>query len=71
MGIGHTWHLQLHTLSEEEKGQLIYDREFRRAGGRQRGSSLAFPLKTALIQCPQIVHMHSRGVCIFEKCVKI
>lgn len=23
MGIGHTWHLQLHTLSEAEKSQLI------------------------------------------------
>lgn len=33
MGIGHTWHLMLHTLSEEEKGRLIYDSELRRAGG--------------------------------------
>lgn len=32
MGIGHTWHLLLHTLSEDEKGQLIYDSEFRKAG---------------------------------------
>lgn len=32
MAIGHTWRLQLHTLSEEERGQLIYNSGFSVAG---------------------------------------
>lgn len=42
MGIGHTWHLQLHTLSEAEKGQLIYYSELSRVA---EGAIEAFPFK--------------------------
>lgn len=49
MGIGHTWHLQLHSLSGKEKGQLI--------NGSSAGWERKLSLKTALIHPSQ---MYSR-----------
>lgn len=68
MGIGHTWHLQLHTLSGEEKGHLIYDSKFRRAGEAvSHFPFLSFPFEDRSYPlCPQIVYMHSRGVDVSE-----
>lgn len=69
MGIGHTRHLQLHTLSEDKKGQLIYDSEFSEAG--EAVGQFPFLSFEALIQCPQTVYTHSRRVCISDECLKL